>query len=54
MDKLTEGRRDDEGATVVEYSLLAAIVTGICLVTITSLGHQIAHVLTVAGGSLLP
>ncbi|GAA4600894.1 Flp pilus assembly pilin Flp [Actinoplanes octamycinicus] len=56
MEKLTPGGRPDEGATAVEYSLLAAIVAGICIVTVTSIGHHVAHVLsvlTVAGGSLL-
>ncbi|WIM98516.1 Flp family type IVb pilin [Actinoplanes oblitus] len=50
------GKLTDEGATAVEYSLLAAIVAGICIVTVTPVGHRLAHlldVLTVAGGSLL-
>ncbi|GIF04261.1 Flp family type IVb pilin [Actinoplanes siamensis] len=37
---------DDRGATVVEYSLLAAIVVGVCIAAFSAFGGQIASVLT--------
>jgi hypothetical protein len=33
---------DGEGATVVEYSLLAALIAAICIITVTTIGRQIA------------
>jgi pilus assembly protein Flp/PilA len=37
---------DDEGATAVEYSLLAALIAGVCIVAVTGLGNQIATIFT--------
>ncbi|GAA2674605.1 MULTISPECIES: Flp family type IVb pilin [Actinoplanes] len=37
-------RRSDEGATAVEYSLLAALIAGLCIVAVTAFGTQIASV----------
>jgi Flp pilus assembly pilin Flp len=37
---------DDRGATVVEYSLLAALVAGICIVAVTGFGNQISSIFT--------
>ncbi|GAA2674611.1 MULTISPECIES: Flp family type IVb pilin [Actinoplanes] len=37
-------RRNDEGATAVEYSLLAALIAGLCIVAVTAFGTQIASV----------
>ncbi|GLW27452.1 hypothetical protein Areg01_03930 [Actinoplanes regularis] len=36
---------NDQGATVVEYSLLAAIIIGICVVAVAGLGHQLSTML---------
>ncbi|MFI1990729.1 Flp family type IVb pilin [Actinoplanes sp. NPDC020271] len=37
---------DDRGATAVEYSLLAALIAGICILAVTGFGNQIASVFT--------
>ncbi|GAA2878454.1 hypothetical protein Acy02nite_15910 [Actinoplanes cyaneus] len=37
---------DDRGATVVEYSLLAALIAGICIVAVTGFGNQISSIFT--------
>ncbi|KUL27901.1 hypothetical protein ADL15_34295 [Actinoplanes awajinensis subsp. mycoplanecinus] len=35
---------DDRGATAVEYSLLAALIAGLCIIAVTAFGTQIASV----------
>lgn len=34
--------RDDEGATLVEYTLIVALVAAACVVVITALGNTIS------------
>ncbi|MEV6342833.1 Flp family type IVb pilin [Actinoplanes sp. NPDC051851] len=36
--------RDDEGATAVEYSLLAALIAGVCIIAISAFGSHISDV----------
>ncbi len=38
--------RDDEGATAVEYSLLAALIAGVCIVAVSAFGQQVATIFT--------
>ena len=33
--------RDEEGATMVEYGVMVALITAICIGTITTLGTQV-------------
>ena len=33
--------RDEEGATMVEYGVMIALITAICVGTITTLGTQV-------------
>ncbi|MEV6347422.1 Flp family type IVb pilin [Actinoplanes sp. NPDC051851] len=40
------GRRGDEGATAVEYSLLAALIAGVCIIAISAFGTHIGDVFT--------
>ncbi len=37
---------DDRGATAVEYSLLAALIAGICIIAVTGFGNQISSIFT--------
>ncbi len=34
--------RDDEGATAVEYGLLAALVAAVMIVSVTTLGEKVS------------
>jgi len=52
MEKLTVHRHDDEGATVVEYSLLAALVVGLCITVVNLFGSQIGSVLDKLTGQI--
>ncbi|GAA2878461.1 hypothetical protein Acy02nite_15920 [Actinoplanes cyaneus] len=51
--RLLSRQRDDEGATAVEYSLLAALIAGICIVAVTAFGKQVASVFTTLTGKLV-
>ncbi|BCY07090.1 Flp family type IVb pilin [Actinoplanes sp. L3-i22] len=44
---------DDEGATAVEYSLLAALIAGICIVAVTAFGKQVASIFNTLTGKLV-
>lgn len=43
---------DDEGATLVEYALLVALIAIVCIVGVTALGTKINSKLTKAGTDL--
>jgi pilus assembly protein Flp/PilA len=46
---------DDAGATTAEYSLLAALVAGICIAALTGFGNQISTLFnTLAGNATVP
>jgi pilus assembly protein Flp/PilA len=34
---------DDQGATLVEYALVCALIAVACVFTLTKLGHQVAE-----------
>jgi len=38
---LLVGRRDDEGATAVEYGMLVALIAAVIVTTVVTLGQQI-------------
>ncbi|HLQ53731.1 MAG TPA: Flp family type IVb pilin [Streptosporangiaceae bacterium] len=39
-------RRDDRGATAVEYGLIVALIAGVIIVAVTALGANISTVFT--------
>ncbi|BCY07088.1 Flp family type IVb pilin [Actinoplanes sp. L3-i22] len=43
---------DDRGATAVEYSLLAALIAGICIVAVTGFGNQISTIFNTLTGKI--
>ena len=45
-------RRDDEGASLVEYGLLVALIAVACIVAVTLLGTNIAAMFTDIAGRL--
>jgi pilus assembly protein Flp/PilA len=44
--------RDDEGATMVEYSLIVALIAIVCIAGVTALGGKINTKLNTAANSL--
>jgi pilus assembly protein Flp/PilA len=38
---LAPRHHDGEGATVVEYALLAALIAGVCLIAVTTFGKLV-------------
>jgi pilus assembly protein Flp/PilA len=44
--------RDEEGASLVEYGLLLALIAVICLAAVATLGTSISTMLSGLGGSI--
>jgi pilus assembly protein Flp/PilA len=44
--------RNDDGATMVEYSLIVALIAIVCIAGVTALGGKINTKLTTASNSL--
>lgn len=49
---LTRFRRDEDGASLVEYVLLVALIAIVCLAAVTLLGTNTSAKLTTAAGAL--
>jgi pilus assembly protein Flp/PilA len=45
-------RRDDRGATAVEYGLLVALIAAVIVVIVTTLGQQISTAFATVSGAL--
>lgn len=41
MDKVKSLWRDEEGATMVEYALMLALIAVVCILVITALGGKV-------------
>ena len=52
FDSLTAMLRDDEGATLVEYSLIVALIAGVCIAIITTVGTDIKGLFTTIDNSV--
>jgi pilus assembly protein Flp/PilA len=35
--------RDDEGATMVEYGIMVALIAAVCIVLVTTLGKSVSN-----------
>jgi len=44
--------RDEEGATMVEYGLMIALIAAVCIVAVTAVGTKLSTLFTNVGGSL--
>jgi pilus assembly protein Flp/PilA len=42
MRKLLSLLRDDEGATMVEYGIMVALIAAVCIVLISTLGGSVS------------
>lgn len=45
-------RRNEEGASLVEYALLLALIAVIAIVALQFLGHSVSNTLNSVGGSI--
>jgi pilus assembly protein Flp/PilA len=50
--KLINFFKDEEGATMVEYALMIALIAIICIAAVTILGQQASNVFTSAASSM--
>lgn len=54
INMLSTMLRDDEGATMVEYGVIVALIAAVCIVVVTALGTQVqaafSKVSTAMGG----
>jgi pilus assembly protein Flp/PilA len=46
--------RDEEGATMVEYGLMVALIAVVALVAVTALGGSVRDIFNSVAGSLTP
>ena len=44
--------RDDEGATMVEYGIMIALIAAICIVVVTTLGQNVSNAFSTVNTSL--
>ncbi len=44
--------RNDDGATMVEYGIMIALIAAICIVVITSLGQSVSNAFSTVNTSL--
>lgn len=44
--------RDEEGATMVEYGLMLALIAVVCIVAVTTIGTRLNTIFTNVGNSL--
>ncbi len=52
MEKIRELLADEEGATMVEYALMLALIAVICITAVTTIGTKANTTFTNAGNSL--
>lgn len=52
FDKFFSMLRDDQGATLVEYSLIVALIAAVCIGAVTALGSKASNKLNSAANSL--
>jgi pilus assembly protein Flp/PilA len=44
--------RDDEGATMVEYGVMVALIAAVCIAVITTLGQKVNNAFSTVNASL--
>ncbi|MGZ3505501.1 MAG: Flp family type IVb pilin [Vulcanimicrobiaceae bacterium] len=42
LDTLKKFVRDDEGATMVEYGLMVALIAVVCIIAVTTIGQHLS------------
>ena len=44
--------RDDEGATMVEYGIMVALIAAVCIVLVTTLGKNVSNAFSSVNSNL--
>ena len=44
--------RDDEGATMVEYGIMVALIAAICITVVTTLGAKVSNAFSTVNASI--
>jgi pilus assembly protein Flp/PilA len=52
MSRFLSLLRDEEGATMVEYGLMVALIAAVCIVAVTSIGTQLSTFFTNIAGQI--
>ena len=52
MNKLSTMLRDDEGATMVEYGVIVALIAAVCIAVVATLGTQVNTAFTAVNSKL--
>ena len=52
IGSVTSMLRDEEGATMVEYGLLVALIAMVALVAVTTLGQHLSTLFSTVAGSV--
>jgi pilus assembly protein Flp/PilA len=52
MSRFLSLLHDEEGATMVEYGLMIALIAAVCIVAVTAIGTKLSTVFTTVGGSI--
>lgn len=49
---MTQFLKDEEGATMVEYGLMVALIAAVCVVIVASLGTKVKTAFTTVDGAM--
>lgn len=52
FNALTSMLRDDEGATMVEYGLMVALIAVVCILAVQTIGTKLNSTFTAVGSSI--
>ncbi len=52
LKNLTAMLRNDEGATMVEYGIMVALIAAVCIVLISTLGKNVSSAFSSVNGSI--
>ena len=51
-DALIALMRDDEGATMVEYGIMVALIAAVCILVVTTLGQNVQSTFSTVNSNL--
>jgi len=54
MEKVIRFFKDEEGATAIEYCLIASLISVVIIVAITAVGGNLSGVFTTVSTNLIP
>jgi len=54
LQLLNRLRKDEEGATMVEYGIMVGLIACVCIAAVTALGANVNAIFTAINGALAP